>query len=112
MVSRYEVTKLFCSKYCFVCASSARSPCNLGSEAYFTICLSESEYGYCAYPDPVPLLLAVPFVIREKSWESIDVVEHSYPPDSLCGHSCNSSLRNSSSSSFLLVLQFLLSPTL
>ena len=30
----------------------------------------------------VPLLLAAPKVIHEKSWRSIDVVEHSYPPDS------------------------------
>ena len=36
----------------------------------------------CAYPSLVPLLLAAPLVIHEKRWESIDVVEHSYPPDS------------------------------
>ena len=39
-----------------------------------------SECRYCACLDPVPLLLEAPLVIHEKSWESIDVVEHSYPP--------------------------------
>ena len=33
----HQVTKLFCSKYCFASASSARSPCHLGSQAYFAI---------------------------------------------------------------------------
>ena len=39
---------------------------------------------HCACPSPVPLWLAALLVNYEKSWESIDVVEHSYPPDSLC----------------------------
>ena len=33
----YQVTKVFCSRYCFTRAFPARSPCDLGSVAYFTI---------------------------------------------------------------------------
>ena len=42
-----------------------------------------SENRYCVYPNPVPLLLAAPLEVHEKSWERIDVVEHSKTPDSL-----------------------------
>ena len=37
-------------------------------------------------PTWYPLLLAAPLVIHEKSWETIDVAEHSYPPDSPSNH--------------------------
>ena len=33
----YQVTKLVCWTYCFASASSAGSPCHLGSQAYFAI---------------------------------------------------------------------------
>ena len=33
----YQVTKLFCSRYCFASALPARSPCNLGSLGHFAI---------------------------------------------------------------------------
>ena len=33
----YQVTKVFCSKYCIASALPARSPCNLGSLADFPI---------------------------------------------------------------------------
>ena len=32
VISRYQVTKLFCSRYCFASASSARSLCNFGTQ--------------------------------------------------------------------------------
>ena len=32
-----QITKIFCSKYCITCAFPAKSPCNLGSLAYFAI---------------------------------------------------------------------------
>ena len=35
----------------------------------------------------VPLLLAAPLVIHEKSWESIDVLERSYPAHLATHHS-------------------------
>ena len=34
-----QVTEVFCPRYCIASASSARSPCNLGSLADFTICV-------------------------------------------------------------------------
>ena len=37
VVCCYKVTKPFCSRYCFASASSARSPCHLGSQAYLAI---------------------------------------------------------------------------
>ena len=37
MICCYQVTKLFCSRYSFASASSARSPCHLGSLADFAI---------------------------------------------------------------------------
>ena len=87
--------------------SSARCPCNLRPQADVTISVFRgSEYRYYACPDPVPLLLAAPLVIHEKSCESIDVVERPDSPLKSCTHSsksCNSSLRNSSSSSVLCV---------
>ena len=45
----YQVTKLFCSKYCFARASSVRSPCYCGSQTdiAFSV-LSGSVYNYCA----------------------------------------------------------------
>ena len=33
----YQVTKFFCSRYCFASASSARSPCHFGSKTDFAI---------------------------------------------------------------------------
>ena len=34
----YQVAEFFCPRYCFASASSAGSPRNLGSQAYFAIC--------------------------------------------------------------------------
>ena len=36
MICCYQVTKLFCSRYCFASASSARNPRHLGSQTCFT----------------------------------------------------------------------------
>ena len=64
----------------------------------------------CLHPSPIPLLLATPLVIHEKSWQSIEVVETflstilSLKSCSHSGTSCSSPLRNSSSSSFLVAL--------
>ena len=33
----HQITELFCKRCCFANASSARSPCHLGSQAYFAI---------------------------------------------------------------------------
>ena len=55
----------------------------LSSSTYHTFCLSGSEYRCGACPEPVPLLLAGPLVIREKIWVNMHVVEHSDPPDSV-----------------------------
>ena len=34
---------------------------------------SESAYIHCAYPNPVPLLLAAPLEVHEKNWKCLDV---------------------------------------
>ena len=53
----------------------------LSSSRYRSLGPSESACWHYAYPSPVPLLLAAPLVIHEKSWRVL--VEHHYPPDSL-----------------------------
>ena len=71
-IFRFGHDNVFCKKQLLLSSSRCH---NFG--------LSVSDCGYCACPDPIPLLLAAPLVIREKSWVNIDVVEHSDPPDSL-----------------------------
>ena len=71
---------------------------------------------HCAYPNPVPLLLATPLVIHEKNWKCLDVhatgfhvalqellssTKFSLNSCGQSGESCNSSRCTSSSSSFL-----------
>ena len=41
VISRYQVTQLFCSRYCFASASSAKSPCDCGSQADFAISVDD-----------------------------------------------------------------------
>ena len=79
-----QVSKMIRSGHDCASTSSARSPCNFSSQAdVTTTVLREVRKDTVLNPSLVPLLLAAPLVIHEKSWESIDVVEHSYPPDSL-----------------------------
>ena len=40
---------------------------------------SESACGQCAYPNPVPLLLATPWIIQEKNWKCLDIQAQGFP---------------------------------
>ena len=40
---------------------------------------SESACRHCAYPSPVPLLLATPLVIHEKNWKCLDPQAQGFP---------------------------------
>ena len=66
VILRYQVTKLFCSKYCFARASSVRRTCYFGSQAdvAFSV-LSRSVYNYCASSIMTRLLEYVPNLSRE-----------------------------------------------
>ena len=70
--------------------------------------LSGSEYIHCAYPNPVPLWFAAPWKFMTRAGRLLiwlNILIHRLSLKS-CGHSgtsCNNSLRNSSSSSFLFV---------
>ena len=84
VIRGYQITENFRLGHDCTSTSFARSPCYfLSSSRCHNFGLSRSEKRYCAYLDPVPLLLAAPLVIHEESWESVDAVEHSYAPDSL-----------------------------
>ena len=65
MISRYQVTKLFFSRWSFASASSARSPCHFGSQADFAISVFwEVSIKKCA--SLVSLLQDVPNLCRYK----------------------------------------------
>ena len=77
--SAVEITTLFRFGHDCTSASSARSPCNFRPQTDITISVfREVSIDTMLTPGLVPLLLAAPPAIHEKSWESIDVVEHSY----------------------------------
>ena len=79
VISGLKITQIFRSGCDCTSTSSARSP-----QADVTISVyGEVSIDTVLTPSPVPLLLAAPLVIHVKGWESIDVVELSYPPDSL-----------------------------
>ena len=66
VISCYQVTNIFFSRYGCASAFSAKSPRFLSSNRYRNLGVSESACGYCACPNPVPLLLATPLVTHEK----------------------------------------------
>ena len=55
--------QVFCKKPLLISSSSR----------YHIFCLSGREHKCCAYPSPIPLLLAPPLVIHEKNWKCLDV---------------------------------------
>ena len=113
IVSRFTTfTENFVICHC-TSTSSARCPC------------SGRECKRCAYPSPVPLLLATPLVIHEKNWKCLDPQAQGFPVApkgqflstkfslnscSQSGNSCNGSLCTSTCPSFLFV--FLISVNL
>ena len=65
MISRYQVNKLFFSRWSFASASSARNPCHFGSQADFAISVFwEVRIKKCA--SLVSLLQDVPNLCHEK----------------------------------------------
>ena len=54
--------------------------------------LSESAYIHCAYPNPVPLLLAAPLEVHEMTWKCLDFLSLGFPEALLINfHQPNSS---------------------
>ena len=51
----------------------------LSSCTYRNLGSSECACGHCAYPNPVPLLLATPKVIHEKNWQCLDPQAQGFP---------------------------------
>ena len=85
-VSNFSVTyhkspKMFRSGHDCTSTSSARSPCNFGSEADIAISALR-QVGKGAALTPIPLLLAALKVIHEKNWRRFGVLEHFHLPDS------------------------------
>ena len=92
------ITKIFRTKYGSANASPARVPCNFRPQANITISVFQKVR--------VDTLLSQTCTTFARGSIGIDVAEHSYPPFKSCSHagtSCNSSHRDSSSSSFLFV---------
>ena len=112
-----QVTNMFRSGHDCTNASSARGPCYFGLQAYFTILdPSESAFIHCAYPNPVPRMLAATLEVHETNWKcrhfcikshqsSSEVLlstKFSLNSRSQSGNSCDISLCTSSDSPFFV----------
>ena len=69
----YQVTKMFRSGNDCTSTSSARRPLLFSSSSRcHNLGPSESAFLHCAYPNPVPLLLAAPVEVHEITWKCLD----------------------------------------
>ena len=99
MIRGDQVTKMFRSGHDFTSTSSARSPRYFSSSSrYHNLSPSEIAYLHCAYPNPVPILLAAPLEVHEITWKCLDFPALGFSKALLkCFHQPNT--RNSSSQS-------------
>ena len=83
VISCYQVSKIFCTRYDPTNTSSAQGPCDFGPLADLAIFgLSGSETKYCAWPN-IHYAQVLKMVHKKNSRVSLCVQEHFHPQDSL-----------------------------